>query len=83
MIAAERNGSAGNEVPHKVDDVAGIGSVADVVAEEDHSVGPGALRMRKAGVDGLAVSVDVGEKRDQHRRRLAPLKGPVIRGLRS
>jgi hypothetical protein len=44
----------------------GIGAIADDVAEQDDAIGAIAGNGVEAGVEGLAVGMDVGQKRNQH-----------------
>ena len=66
MIAAQRDGAALHKPHHAVDDEAGIGAVAHIVAEENKIADRAALRMREARLERLAVGVDVGEDRGAH-----------------
>jgi len=53
----------------RIDDIAGVGAVADIVAEEDEALHMHPPRVVEAGVERLPIGVDVGEKGNQHRRR--------------
>ena len=66
MVAEQRDGAARCKILHGIDDEAGIGAVADEVAEKHVAIDRMALRMREAGFERFPVAVDVGEDRDQH-----------------
>ena len=55
-----------DEFLHGVDDEAWIRAVADQIAEEDVALNRQACSVREAGLQRLAVAVDVGQECDQH-----------------
>ena len=71
MVAEERDGAFLDHAGDGVDDIGGIGTVADVVAEEHEASNPHAARVRETGVERLPVAVNVSEERDEHRRTIA------------
>ena len=66
VIALERHRAARDVSPDRLEDGARISAVADVVAEEDVGVGPHPPGMVEAGVERLAVAVDVAQEREEH-----------------
>ena len=66
MVAAQGGGAGGDEVAQPSDAPFGIGAIADDVAEQDEAVRAIAGHGVEAGLEGFAVGVDVGQKRDQH-----------------
>jgi len=76
MVAEERDGAFFDHAGDGVDDVGGIGAVADVVAEEHEASRPHVARVLETGVERLPVAVDVSEERDEHRRTIADPRRP-------
>ena len=66
VVAEQRDGAARRKLLHRVDDEAGIGAIADEVAEKHVPIDRMAPRMRETGLERFPVAVDVGEDRDQH-----------------
>ena len=52
---------------HELHDRAGLGAVADEVAQEGEALGAPRLGVGEAGGERVQVRVDVGEERDSHR----------------
>jgi hypothetical protein len=66
MVAEERDGAFFDHAGDGVDDIGGIGAVADVVAEEDVTFDLVGARVIEAGRQGLPVAVDIGQQGDPH-----------------
>jgi hypothetical protein len=52
--------------PDLIDHEAGVGAIADQIAQKDPKIGFEFVGMGQAGLEGFAVCVDVGEKGDAH-----------------
>jgi hypothetical protein len=72
MIAKERNRPGLDMRPHRFDHPRRISPVADVIAEKDGALDLGSPRVREAGLESLAVAMDVAHQGDAHRRQLRP-----------
>ena len=70
VVAEERDGAVLDHADDSVHDVGWVGSVADVVAEEDKAFGPHGARVSETGVERLPVAVDVAEQRNEHQRNI-------------
>ena len=66
MIPEDGDGALLDMRHHGVDHPSRVGPVAHIVAEEDILVGPAAPSMFEAGLEGLAIGVDVADERYSH-----------------
>ena len=61
-MIAKQGDRAGLDLAHdRIDGKAGVGSVADIVAEKNEASNSSAARMIKAGLKGLTIGVDIAE----------------------
>ena len=79
VISANHHRAGLDHAGDAIDDPVRIRAVAHEVAEKDVAVDLGALGVGKAGGQGLAVGMDVGEEGDQHDDPGASADGPAAR----
>ena len=66
MIPEDGDGALLDMRHHRIDHPSGVGPIPHIVAEKDILVGPAAAGMFKAGLEGLAIGVDVADQRYSH-----------------
>jgi len=62
MIAHHRHGALGDELAHPVHHPAGIGAIADIVAQKGVAAGALGAGMLQHGLEGLAVGMKIGDE---------------------
>jgi hypothetical protein len=67
VVAEHGDGALRHMLPHPVDDPAGVGPVADEVAQERVALRSLGLRMRQHRRHRLAVGVQIGDEGELHR----------------
>src|SRR5512139_16526 len=66
MVAEEGLGTSLNFPHYRVDSIARVGAIADVIAEKDETLDTAAAGVAKARVERLAVCMNVAEQPDPH-----------------
>lgn len=66
MVAEEGHRAAAGVFHHRFERRDRVGPVADVIAEKNVAIDPATAGMVEAGLERLAVAVDVGEQCDPH-----------------
>jgi len=67
VMVAEQGERAGRHIGHgEIDHRAGIGAIADEVAEQHEALGAPAAGMVEAGAEGLEIAMHIGQDGEAH-----------------